>query len=387
MITNFEFLGEEPIENVITCMHYRIDKVVYFGYHETIQALKGTTESFLRKYCGVKKVVFIALSHKNLASVVETMRTEINKEISNNNQIYFDITGGESLILVAFGRLSKEFDTPIHIFDVEADEVVEIEEGAKRQISKDVPVKRVKMDLDRYIELRGGTINYRLQKDIKGKGGKEFEEDVAKMWEVARENVEYWNPFSSFIRKYFAPVDELQVSKRAGTIVEALNNNEGKLKTVRKLNQIIDSLAERKLLLDVVHADGKYRFRYKNQLIKDCLWDGGSILELHTYQQERKESDDCRVGVHLDWDGVIHEQYGEDVLNEIDVLTLRGNIPTFISCKSGKLTPTQALHALYELDTVARRFGGKYVEKVLVTANGIGSVYMERAAEMRIEVR
>ena len=29
MVVNFEFLGMESVENVITCMHYKVDKVVY----------------------------------------------------------------------------------------------------------------------------------------------------------------------------------------------------------------------------------------------------------------------------------------------------------------------------------------------------------------------
>ena len=47
----------------------------------------------------------------------------------------------------------------------------------------------------------------------------------------------------------------------------------------------------------------------------------------------------------------------------------------------------QPLQALYELQTVAERFGGKYAKKVLVTANPIGQVYLDRAEEMEIEVR
>ena len=98
-------------------------------------------------------------------------------------------------------------------------------------------------------------------------------------------------------------------------------------------------------------------------------------------------SDDCKVGVHLDWDGVIHEKPGEDVLNEIDVLSLKGYIPTFISCKSGRMDSHQSLHALYELDTVARRFGGKYAKKVLVTSEKLRPMYVERAEEMGIVLR
>ena len=158
-------------------------------------------------------------------------------------------------------------------------------------------------------------------------------------------------------------------------------------KTIARLNSIVDELESASVLMDVVHKDGKYRFRIKNQSIKECLWEGGSILELNTFLTERKESEDCMVGVHLDWDGVIHPLPGKDVLNEVDVLSLSGNVPTFISCKSGKMSGQQVLHALYELETVSKRFGGKYARKILVSAKDIGSVYIERASEMGIEVR
>ena len=77
---------------------------------------------------------------------------------------------------------------------------------------------------------------------------------------------------------------------------------------------------------------------------------------------------------------------GIDVLNEIDVLSLKGNIPVFISCKTGKMGPSKALHALYELETVANRIGGKYARKVLVTSRPLADVYLKRAQEMGIEV-
>jgi hypothetical protein len=71
-------------------------------------------------------------------------------------------------------------------------------------------------------------------------------------------------------------------------------------------------------------------------------------------------------------------------LNEVDVLSLKGYVLTFISCKSGNMSGQQILHALYELQTVADKFGGKYAKKILVTANPVGDIYMERAQEMGI---
>lgn len=387
MVVNFEFLGNEPIENVITCMHFKVDKVVYFGYHDVVQSRRACTENFLKKYCGVQNVVFHELSRNDLQSVLKTMRTEIQHERGQGAKVYFDITGGESLILVAFGMLSKEFESPMHVFDVPSDKLIELDEGAKASISKDVEAQKVELSLDRFIEMKGGVINWGLHKNIKEDGDDEFIDDVSKIWQVAKKYIDYWNPFSDFLRANMVPDANMQVSKRAQTVLNALTASTTKLKTVNKLNSIVDDLAAEGILLDVEHTNGRYRFRFKNQSIKECLWEGGSILELHTFQKQKKDSDDCRVGVHLDWDGVIHQIPGADVLNEIDVLSITGNVPTFISCKSGKVGANQTLHALYELDAVTRRFGGKYAKKILVSAKTLGDVYLERAVEMGIEVQ
>jgi len=136
-----------------------------------------------------------------------------------------------------------------------------------------------------------------------------------------------------------------------------------------------------------LYAAGKngYKFRYKNAAIKQLLWDSGSILEMYTFLQEtrKEEITDCRVGVHIDWDGVIEQDGNTDVLNEIDVMSIQNNLPTFISCKIGNVDQM----ALYELETVANRFGGKYVKKVLATVQGLSPAHMRRAEEMGIEVR
>ena len=47
MTVNFEFLGNEPIENLITCMNYKMDKVVFFGYDDVIAEQRKNTEDFL----------------------------------------------------------------------------------------------------------------------------------------------------------------------------------------------------------------------------------------------------------------------------------------------------------------------------------------------------
>ena len=91
--------------------------------------------------------------------------------------------------------------------------------------------------------------------------------------------------------------------------------------------------------------------------------------------------------MHIDWDGCIRYPEEADVLNEIDILTISGTVPTFMSCKSGRLDGNKALAALYELETVAKRFGGKYAKKTLVVTRPLGESYVLRAEEMGITIR
>ncbi len=387
MYVNFEFLGDEAIENVITCMNFRMDKVVFWGYDDVIQRQRKRTEKFLKKYCHVKKVFFLPLIRNDFQGALHIMRQEIKKELEEKNQIFFDITGGESMILVAFGMLAEEFEAPVHLYDIEKNKLVEMEEGVKKYISSEAEPQNVELNLERYIEMYGGVINYALHKEIKGDTNAEFQNDIMNIWQVARKYDEYWNPFSDFCRKYFQMDTNLRVISNQCEIMEALNKNNSCLKKKVQLDAILDDLHKAGALLDMEQSAGRYSFRFKNKNIQSCIWEGGSVLELYTFNLYKDESDDCKMGVHIDWDGVIHEQKGIDVLNEIDVLTLNGNIPTFISCKSGKMGASQSLHALYELETVADRFGGHYAKKVLVTTKKLADVYLNRAKEMDIEIR
>ena len=388
MVVVFEFLSREPIENVITAMNFQVDKLVFFGNHEDIISQKERTENFLRKYCAVQSIVFLPLSGSNLQSVLQTMRKEIESELSKNAKLFFDITGGESLMLVAFGMLSREYETPMHMYDIYKGKLLELNAREEHTGISSIATKRpVPMTLDKLIEMHGGVINYKLQKDIKDVPDEESREDILKIRKVMKLHSEHWNPFSEFLRENMNPDEEGRVYRKESTVLKALADSSNKLKSAHKFYQIMEDLARAGAILDLKHFEGKYQFRFKNKAIKGYLWDGGSILELYSYLQEKEHSDECRVGVHLDWDGVLEGPSGIDVLNEIDVLSLRGYIPTFISCKSGKLSPQQCLHALYELDTVANRFGGKYAKKRLVVTSEINEVYQERALEMGIELK
>lgn len=360
MIVNFEFLGNEPIENVITCMHYKVDKVVYFGYAEAIERMQKQTERFLKEDLGVGNVVFHPVEEDNLRMIMSLMKEKVKAELDAGNRVYFDITGGEDLILVAFGILSRELETPMHYFNVAENRMIEMDDEVSTLLSRDVEPRELPMTLELMVRMYGGIINTRLHKSIKSLTAAETE-DLERLYKIAKSHWEVWNPLSDRIRKGNVPTKDYE------------------------FNRLIEEL-EKAGYIKAINEDGHYHIKYRDENIKEIIWDGGSILELHTCLEMQKRSDEAMVGVHLDWDGVIHGEGGEDVLNEIDVLALNGNIPTFISCKSGHLAAQSALHALYELDTVARRFGGRYAKKILVVTHDMSDAHIQRGREMGIEI-
>ena len=380
MIVNIEFFDEEPIENVITNLNFEMDKTIFFGYADEMNPHKKTVVNFLKKVCGVQDVEFYSVDRFDLMAIMKEIANVVRKEQEQGNMVYFDLTGGESLILVAFGILSQEFSAPMFMFDVENNELIEFC-CAGNSIGGVAKRRPITLNLDQFVSLYNGTINYRQKKLFK-EMSLDGASDIEKMWKLSREYGDKWVHYSSVLRKY-PPDPSLMVEVERQKFQDEFRRHQraGNIKDFHKFMHSCSHLGFVKL-----YAAGKngYKFRYKNSAIKQLFWDSGSILEMYTFLLETRKAGiaDCRVGVHIDWDGVIHQDGNRDVLNEIDVMSIQNNRPTFISCKIGSVDQM----ALYELETVANRFGGKYARKVLATAQELSAAHMRRAQEMGIDI-
>ena len=381
MLVNIEFFDDEPIENVITNLNFELDKTIFFGYDDVMEPHKKTIVTFLKNVCGVRDVEFYSVDRFDLMRIMKAIANVVRKEQEQGNMVYFDLTGGESLILVAFGILSQEFSAPMFMFDVNTNELIEFC-CSGNSIGGVAKPRKIDLNLDQFVSLYKGTINYRQRKLFK-EMSLDGASDIENLWKLSREQGDRWVHYSLILRK-FAPDSSLLVDVERQRFLNefAKHSRAGDIKDFHRFMHGCSHLGFVKL-----YAAGKngYKFRYKNAAIKQLLWDSGSILEMHTFLQEtRKEGiKDCRVGVHIDWDGIVHNDSGRDVLNEIDVMSIQNNRPTFISCKIGNVDQM----ALYELETVANRFGGKYAKKILATAQEPSSAHVRRAKEMGIEVR
>lgn len=385
MYTNIEFLDTEQIENVITALHHKIDKTIFIGYEDTIAALKNRTGDFLRDYCGVKEVEYKAVSKSDLYDVLQKLRQVVETEKASGNQVFFDITGGEGLILVAFGMLAGEYSLPIHQYDVVTDEIHEMNPQDVKPISAytEIQKEKVKLDLDTYIRMQGATISKKKLPGAMDTDDAIFMKKVKGLWSVLCDYKEKWNFYAEVLGSVFKTDDLYADAILDSTRVYDIEEFKEYLERIEQTKAIyklrVTTMPEEKGVKSM-----RISFFYDSEDMKSCLIKGGNTLELHTYQVAKKNSCDCRQSVMIDWDGVEHAKRGADVLNEIDVISITGNVPTFISCKGGRMDDGQALQPLYELETVATRFGGKYAKKVLATVHPLQGVYAERAKEMGI---
>ncbi len=380
-----EFFDEEPIENLITCTHFHMDKVICFGYRPMMSLdARGKLKRCHKKLCGDHVMEFVEVPYGELNEIVKLMDEVIGREVKAGNQCFFDLTGGGDLVLVAMGILSAKYPTPMHTYNVRTGKLNVIEQTDVKSIEELAEHHEKQLTLDHVIGFYGGKIDYNAQKDYKNHLDDEsFKNDAKAMWKVASRDPKKWNGFSAFLRNCMEfQLTDLMVDAAAADVKRMIKKAPG-INSMKDVNQYLQMLGNAGVLQNVKADQDGISFEYRSYNTKDVLHDAGCILELHTYY-EFKESgrySDVRVGAHIAWDD--DTWYDDDnVKNEIDVLALEGNIPVFVSCKNGKVDQM----ALYELETVARRFGGRRAKKVLVTGQKLSAGYAKRAEEMGIEV-
>ena len=392
-----KYLSPEPVENLVTALHYSIGRFLFFGYPEVIEKVYKGVQSFLKKYCGAKSVSIQEIPENDLQGTLAVIKEVLEEAKKEGCSVYGDLTGARGMLPVVFGMLEKEYRLPLHMFDIETEKFIPLNKETIPPVSETAAGQNVRVELDRYIEMRGGIINYKMHKEIKGINDRETDEQIKKLWELFLKYEEDWPAISGIFQKITgngrqtAAAEQNKTQGTGSSQQTAVSLSMYELRSaLRKTPSLTEESfcgmlkdgEETGLFTDLKISGKSIKFAIINKMICGCLTDAGSILELQVYRVLRRTAPNSKVGVHLDWDGVIHSVSGLDVLNEIDVISLNGLVPTFISCKLGRANKT----ALYELSAVTNRFGGRYAKKILVTAKGMAKTDLRRAAEMGILV-
>jgi len=372
-----EFFSDEALENVMTLLAYKPGKIIFLGHKYLMITKKiNSLRRFAERISPETELDFIEVPRDDLDSIIKTL----SKIADDYPEARYELTGGSELILMAFGYISATKNLNNLRIDPFSNFELEMKGG---NVSK--KFNRLQMTVEDDIVLHGGSLAEETGSFSTWRFTDEFLADIRSIWKCAAELKHKWNLYCSNVENCIKrfPGDEAGLFRIPKS---ALGSSVELFRIMNNIHMIHD-----------YHENGKsIRFYFKNEMIKNILTKTGNILELHVYEVATRSVtfNDAVIGAVIDWgnESETHVPYQHggtpDTINEIDVILMRGLIPTFISCKSGKASSL----ALHELQTITHRFGGNYAKKALVLANPCdtnssgSSFFKQRAKEMHIWV-
>lgn len=375
----FEFFDKEPLENVVTCLKYRFDKVVFFGLDgEMDKFSKNTLKNNLIKLCGVKEVEFEPLKETENDKLINAISTVVKQEQKKGAKCFFDITGGNEAILTALGQFAAGNNISIHKVDINTDTVIYYAKG-KYLIEQDVQKQTLKLNINKFLLLYNGKINNKMRRDFKYTLSVNEHQMINSIWNMASPNMKKWNAFSSIL-KACKTDNHFDLSERLNNNDVVLHSRAPSPCSKKDFEDYLVKLCQKNIIKNLKRTNIETSFSYATDNIRSILFDAGSILEIYYFIKYSNSNnyDDCAIGVNIIWEN----DEKNIVKNEIDIILLNGYLPTFISCKNGDVSPKD----LYELDTICDRFGGKYSKKELITGMKLPEHIKMRAEEMNIAV-
>lgn len=360
-MTIVEFFEKSPFENMISCLTAKPDKVIFLGDLEQMNKAIPTYEKFLQSKHYKTKIEPRKINRNDLKSIVQTL-TDI---IKTEKDCIFDITGGEDLVIlgcgIVFAAYREKYPFKMQRFDLEKGTIIDCD------CDNEVSFKGAfTVTVEEMISLFGGIVlPENPQPDINA-----VKKDVDVLWNMARSDLRLWNDSVKFAKEFekrsTKGQDKMEINIDLSNLNTEILNYNYKLKIYTDfLQKLVNIGAIKDFWLGKNHIS----YSYKDAVVRRCLKSPGDVLEMKVLFEARNLQKDgkpffdcCYIGVNIDWDGV--DRHSNDTKNEVDVILMRGLTPVFISCKIGEIKEIEP----YKLWTVAERFGGKHVKKVLIAS-------------------
>jgi hypothetical protein len=344
-MTVIELFDESKTENIISILCEKYDRIVFVGDKTVMNDIAAENAGrFVKNNFPEIQFSFVYPKADDVKSAVEAL----DDIITEYGDCCFEATGGSDAVLIAVGIISERYNLPIINYDVRN------------------PGKVTKrLSLHQVVELNGGVVedfenNIRTADSV-------LRKDVSFLWRMGRNDPEFWIKGGKLLGECQAHLSGLKVHIRN--------------RTLREFESVfLNKLSSAGFIEELQTRNNTLTFYYRDDKIRRILIKAGNLLELVTFfaVYSRIPESDVYRGVTL-----VHESESPDefVRNEVDVMFMQGLQPVFVSCKAGNISKD----ALYELETVATRFGGKYAKKMLVTGcirqNCTNYEYFEKRAK------
>ena len=355
-MTAVEFFDRAPIDNIISSLTTLPDKIIFIGDENSMNQTRDVYHNFVKRRNLAVKLEFRPIKN-DIGDIVCVLSNIAEQE----QDCLFDLTGGADLVLVAMGIVFERYkhkNLQMQRFSV-IDSVVTDCDNDGKIIYTGTP----EISVEELVALHGGAVRFG-DKTRRWNMTPDFVADIDRMWSICRRDPSAWNSQIAVLNAL--QTSGLEVSIDLSTIGKHMDE-----KGIKKVSikDFVEQLERNGLVVDLYQGEQFVAFSYKNEQIKECLTKAGMALELKVLTTANKIGSytDSMNGVYIDWDGYFHyrEDDKKDTENEIDVVLMQGLTSVFVSCKNGNVEEIE----LYKLQTVAERFGGRYVKKVLIATN------------------
>jgi len=380
-MTLIECFTQSHVDNLAACLRLRPDKVVMLGNRQEMEAAVGRYQNLLKQRRWDTNITMCDVRNKSFPELCAALCDLVREE----PDCVIDLTGGEEPVIMAVGAVLAMGNSEVRAerFDHASGMVVNCVSGERTS-----PDREASLTVEELIAVHGGVLfpdSYQPSEQYSPR-------DVAGLWRMASETPKEWNRGITRLNEFESRADsKTQVYLPLGHISGSISNFEEKQTIVREM---LGKLC-RYGMIDDQSSSYALEYTYTNPMVRHCTEKAGNVLEVKTLlearavkEQGRPYFQDCRMGVSIDWDSVVHDPEDRipDTRNEIDVVAIRGMTPLFISCKNGNIGEEE----LYKLSTVAERFGGPYARKMLIATdldrkNYYGNqAFIQRASDMGV---
>ncbi len=400
-MTYIEYYVNDAIENICACLAQIPDRVILIGdNNKRLERKKALYKKIFEARGHAIDFDCISVNKYNLSDII----TKLTALIEKYDDCEFGLTGGEELYFVALGILYERYpqkNIQMHRFNIRNGTIYDCDNDG--QVISVADNTSISLTVQENIEIYGGSISanpiistpihYWMWSD-------DLSDDICAMWDICRADPREWNI-------------QIGIIATALEIYNAQSNNAESLSLCIPLSllseqmdaihiqelqnlSILRKLRNKGLLTSFSINRSELELSFKNTQIKYCLSKAGQVLELMVYLSAMTAHendgtctyDDVMNGIEIDWDDRVHgDMNNTDTINEIDVMMMHSMVPIFVSCKNGRID----IDELYKLNTVARKFGGKYAKMVLIASSldiesPYGRTLKQRARDMGIVV-
>lgn len=390
-MTLIEFFDESALENFAACLLLPVDKMILLGDSPSMEAAAERYRALLKNRNRQVCIEIRKTGGKSLGKLTAQLRGIVLSE----PKCVIDLNGGDEMVIMAAGAMLAGLDERQR--KKVSVQSIDPKTGTIRDCDGDgmiVKGQPASLTVSELISLYGGIVYPKSYQPPRSY----TVEDLEPIWTLVTEDPGKWNRTLSALSKFekhssCVTEDRMEIFVLLDYVRNEVAGFEEKEDLVR---QLLNNLAEKGLIKN--RSTPYYlSYTYKSPLIRYCTDKAGNALEIKTLLEARALTEggipcfqDCQVGVSIDWDGKTPEekdlqnpvQQSPETRNEIDLILIQGLRTLFISCKNGQIPDEE----VYKLNTVATRFGGPNVRKMLIVSEkaNISPALAQRTKDMGI---